>query len=55
LDYWDSVFCKCHDSWDEFYEYFKLQAGSRTMLINSLSCRSAQRRCCSNVRLAITI
>jgi hypothetical protein len=32
LDYWDSVFCKCHDSWDDFLEYFVAQEGPKRLV-----------------------
>ena len=32
MDYWDSVFCKCHDSWDDFLEYFVAQEGPKRLV-----------------------
>lgn len=32
LDYWPYVFVKCHESWEEFYEFFKQQEGPRRLV-----------------------
>ncbi|KAK3271898.1 hypothetical protein CYMTET_19777 [Cymbomonas tetramitiformis] len=32
LDYWPYVFVKLHETWDDFYEYFKQQEGEKRLV-----------------------
>jgi tRNA(Leu) C34 or U34 (ribose-2'-O)-methylase TrmL len=32
LDYWPYVFVKCHESWEDFYEFFKQQEGPKRLV-----------------------